>query len=99
MDFKAIRSIKEPASRARWFRLSLRKRRVSSRVFRAFIGVACYFRAWGGQGGGLAAIILVYEVMGLTTARGVEAIGKGARARGIRAIGLNFIGLVYMPLI
>jgi hypothetical protein len=45
------------------------------------------------------AIILVYEVKGLTTMGGVEAIVEGARARGARAMGLDLVGLVYMPLI
>jgi hypothetical protein len=96
---KAVRSVKELASRARWFGPSLRKRRVSSRVFGAFTVIVCCLRAWGGRGGGLAAVILAYKVRGLTTVRGVEAIDEGVRARGARATGLDLIGLVYMPLI
>jgi hypothetical protein len=45
------------------------------------------------------AIIIIYEVTGLTAAGGVEAVVKGVGAGGIRATGLNLVGLVYMPLI
>jgi hypothetical protein len=45
------------------------------------------------------AIILAYEVRGLITMGGVEAMVEGVRARGIRAMGLALVGLVYMPLI
>jgi hypothetical protein len=58
VDFRAVRSIKEPASRAGWFGPSLRKRRVSGRVLGVFIAFAYYLRARGGYKGGLAAMIL-----------------------------------------
>ena len=58
MDFRAIRSVKEPASRAGWFGLSLRKRRVSGRVLGVFIAFTYYLRAGGGYKGGLVAAIL-----------------------------------------
>jgi hypothetical protein len=58
VDFRAVRSVKEPASRAGWFGLSLRKRRVSGQVLGVFIAFTCYLRAGGGYGGGLAAAIL-----------------------------------------
>ena len=58
MDFRAIRSIKEPASRAGWFGPSLRKRQVSSRVLGVFIAFTYYLRARGDYRGGLIAIIL-----------------------------------------
>ena len=99
MDFRAVRSAKEPASRAGWFGPSLRKRRVSGRAFGAFSVVVCCFRVWGGRGGGLAAAIIAYEVAGLAAAGGVEAVVEGAGAGGIGATGLDLISLVYMPLI
>ncbi len=94
MDFRAVRSVKEPALRAGWFGPSLRKRQVSGRAFGAFPVVVYCFRVWGGRGGGLAAVILAYEVVGLAATGGVEAVVKGAGATG-----LNLVGLVYMPLI
>jgi hypothetical protein len=45
------------------------------------------------------AVILAYEVKGLTIVRGVEAVVEGARAKGARAMGLALMGLVCIPLI
>ncbi len=58
MDFRAVRSAKEPALRAGWFGPSLRKRRVSGRVLGVFVAFAYCLRAGGGYRGGLAAAIL-----------------------------------------